>query len=129
MILLSDCFAVRDMSLTSCDGLRIHAPIVYVDFYQINRPCTCIVAPSFVGELLVTMRASVNEDKYICNTEIKVQNSIIFRCPRNMISSQTLNVIMNQLVDVRADYVSPYTSGTFYHCMGLQQNGMIGCQI
>lgn len=98
-----------------------HGPVVYVDFYQINRPCTCIVTPSFVGDLFVTVR---EVDVQSCNTEIKVQNSIIFRCPINIISSQTLNVIMNQSVDVRADYVSPSTLGTFYYCLGLQQNGM-----
>lgn len=79
------------------------------------------MTPSFVGELLVTMRAEVVVD--MCNTEIKLQNSILFRCPMNKITAQTLDVIMNQLVDVRADYVSPSTSGTFYHCLGLQQNG------
>lgn len=98
-----------------------HGPVVYVDFYQINRPCTCIVSPSFVGELLVTLRGLAVQS---CNTEINVQNSILFRCPINVILSQTLNVILNQLVNVRADYVSPSTSGTFYHCLGFLQNGM-----
>lgn len=94
---------------------------VYVDFYKISRPCTCIVTPSFDGELLVTLRKVIIQ---YCNTEINVQNSIVFGCPIQSISSQALNVQINQSVEVRAEYILPHASGTFYHCLGLQQNGM-----
>lgn len=114
-------FAVENNSLTSCEGMAKHGPIVYVDFYKIKRPCNCTVIPSFVGELIVTSREVTIST---CNTEINVQNLIVFGCPINMVSSQTINVIINQLVNVRADYKPPYTSGTFYHCLGFQQNGL-----
>lgn len=98
-----------------------HGPLVYLDFNQINRPCNCIVTPSFAGEMLVISREVAVQ---ICNTEIYVQKSVVFRCTMNKISSQVLKVNINQTVDVRADYASPYTSGTFYHCMEFLQNGI-----
>lgn len=46
-------------------------------------------------------------------------------CPLPDFASQSLNVQFNQTVDVRGEYLSSATSGTFYHCLGFQQNGMI----
>lgn len=114
-------FAVGNNLLTNCEGMTRHGPSVYVDFYLINRPCTCIVTPSFVGEIIVTSREVTVQ---MCNTEIVVQKSVLYGCPIPNFSSQTLTVQFNQSVEVRADYVSPSTSGTFYNCMGFQQNGM-----
>lgn len=62
----------------------------------------------------------------VCNTEIYVKNAnttFRFGCPISSIIYQTLTVNVNQSVDVRADYNSLHTSGTFYHCMGFGQNG------
>lgn len=115
-------FAVEKNSLTSCEGMTKQGVSVFVDFYKINRPCNCIVTPSFDGTLLVTMRGVAVQS---CNTEINVQNSIVFRCPIQSISSQALNVQINQSVEVRAEYTLPYAPGTFYYCLGLQQNGMM----
>lgn len=114
-------FAVDKNSLTSCEGMTKQGVAVFVDFYKINRPCYCIVTPSFDGTLLVTMREVLVSS---CNTEINVQNRIVFGCPIHSISSQSLNVQINQSVEVQAEYTIPYAPGTFYHCMGLQQNGM-----
>nr|XP_034334197.1 uncharacterized protein LOC117680590 isoform X2 [Crassostrea gigas] len=99
-----------------------HGSAVYVDFYKISRPCTCIVTPSFDGKLIVISRETV---EYACNTEVAVQNTSIIGCPTNVMSFLLLNVTINQTVDVRARYVSPSTSGTFQHCMGFQRNGGI----
>lgn len=113
-------FAVENNSLTSCEGMTNQGVAVFVDFYKINRPCNCIVTPSFDGSLLVTLRGLPLQS---CNTEIHVQN-MVFGCPTQSISSQTLNVQINQSVEVRAEYKLQYASGTFYHCLGLHQNGM-----
>lgn len=91
-----------------------------MDFFKINRPCTCIVTPSFVGELLVIWREVIVS---VCTTPIIINEMLLMGCSLRFVSSQTLNVNVNQSVDVRAEYVSPFTSGTFYHCIGFQQNG------
>lgn len=115
---------IKNDSLTSCEGMTKHGPIVFVDFNKINRPCACIVTPLFVGELLVSSRKAIG---YVCNTEIQVQlqEKIVFGCPIPGFSSGSLNVTTNQLVDVRAKYkpISTRSTETFYHCMGFQQNG------
>lgn len=93
-----------------------------VQQYKINRPCNCIVTPTFVGELLVTSREVA---VYSCNTGKNVQNSIIFSCPIEMSSSETIKVLLNQSMEVRAGYVSPSIPRTFYHSLKFQQKGMI----
>lgn len=113
-------FAVGNISLTSCDGSTKSGPAVNIDFYKINRTCNCIVTPSFVGTLLVTSRGEATIST--CNTEINVQNLLVFGCPINTITSQTINVNINQSVDVRAKFKPGSTSGAFYHCLGFQQN-------
>lgn len=110
---------VGNSLVTSCVGSTKHGPVVYVDFLKINRPCTCIVTPSFVGQLLVISREVIVSG---CNTQIVIAESFIMGCPLRQVSTQTLNVNINQSVDVRAEYVTQYTSGTFYHCLGFQQN-------
>lgn len=112
--------SVGNNSLTSCEGMAKHGIAVFVDFHKINRPCNCIVTPSFDGELFVTSRGLAIP---FCNTQINVEKGLLFRCPANTISFQTINVTINQSVDVHAGYVAQDTSGTFYQCMGFQQNG------
>lgn len=112
--------SVEDSLVTSCEGATKYGPVVHVDFHKINRPCTCIVTPLFVGDLIVMSREVV----FVCNTQVTVQNTFIFRCPSHL-SAEKISVTMNQSLDVRAEYVSPSTSGTFYHCMGFLQNGII----
>lgn len=111
--------------VTTCEGMTNHGPAVYVDFYRINHPCTCIVTPLFVGELLVTSREVILKE---CYTRVIVKTfksyDIIFGCPVGTFSSQTLKAQVNQSVDVRAEYISPFTSGRFYHCLSFQQNGI-----
>ena len=115
-------YAVGNLPLlSSCEGMMKHGPSVFVDFYKISRPCTCIVTPSFDGELVVFSRKA--EAKYTCDTEVVVQNTSIIGCPTNVMSFLLLNVTINQTVDVRARFVSPSKSGTFQHCMGFQRSG------
>lgn len=108
--------------ITGCEGSRKYGSYIYIDFNAINRPCTCSVLPSFVGHLLITTRKIAHE----CSTQIYVKDAyttLRFNCPIPSFSIQTLTVQINQSVAVRAEYVSPYTPGTFYHCLGFQQNG------
>lgn len=108
-------------SIASCVGSTKHGSVVYVDFFKINRPCTCIVTPSFDGKLLVFSREEIILPG--CNTQINFNNIFIIGCPLQSFLSNTLNVQTNQSVDVRAEYKLPFTPGTFYHCIGFQQNG------
>lgn len=103
--------------LSSCEGMKKHGQAVFVDFYKISRPCTCIVTPSFDGKLLLLSKRSV---EYECNTKITIQN-VVFSCPM-AISSDVFNVNINQSLDVRADYKGPSIPGTFHYCIGFQQN-------
>lgn len=106
--------------ITSCVGSKKYGPAVFADFYKIKRPCTCIVTPSFVGELLVTSKKVIIISS--CNTRVSVSSGIIFGCPLSSVSSQTF-VKINQTVNVQAEYIPPSTTGTFFHCVRFQQNG------
>uniref|UniRef100_A0A8W8JGD8 Uncharacterized protein n=1 Tax=Magallana gigas TaxID=29159 RepID=A0A8W8JGD8_MAGGI len=115
------CPSIDEKSLiTSCDGSKKDGPAVFADFYEIKRPCTCIVTPSFVGELLVTSKKVIISS---CNTRVSVSSGIIFGCPLSSVLSQTFIVKINQTVNVQAEYIPPSATGTFYHCVGFQQNG------
>lgn len=116
MILL---FSVRNNSITSCDGSTKYGSNIYIDFFKINRTCTCTASPSFAGKLLVTNRQTIS----VCFTQVTFQNVIIFRCEKEELTSHELDVQNNDQLDIRAEYELPYTSGLFYHCMGFQQNG------
>lgn len=113
-------YAVGNSILSSCEGMIKRGPAVFVDFYKINRPCNCILTSTFDGEVLVSSRRAII---YECNTEVIVQKRIFFRCPLKIASSVFI-VNINQSVDVRANYISSNTEGTFSYCMGFQQNGM-----
>lgn len=97
-------------SITSCEGMTKYGSAVYVDFYKINRTCNCVVTSLFDGDLLVALKTVV---VHLCNTQIKVNKTILFRCPMNEIRSQTLKVSIGQTVDVQAEYESQISSGTF----------------
>lgn len=60
-----------------------------------------------------------------CGTQINVQNDSVFLCPIQEVASMSMKVQSNQPLSVRAEYLKHYTSGTFYHCLGFQQNGNI----
>lgn len=109
---------VGNSAVTSCDGSSKYGSYINIDFSKINRSCTCIITSSFIGDLLV---ASLTVT-HVCATQIKIGDGFIFVCP-STVSSQTIGVQINESMDVRAEYVSPFTSGTFYHCLGFQQNG------
>lgn len=108
---------VENSLITTCEGSTETGPAVYIDFYKINRPCTCIVVSLFDGELLVISREEI---VHFCNTRVTIEKDIIFGCP---LSSVSFSVKINQTVNVHAEYIPPSTSGTFYHCLGLVQNG------
>lgn len=110
--------SVGNISVTSCEGSSKYGPLIYLDFNKINRPCSCIVTPSFNGELLFSSR---NENLNVCETRVIINNIFVVSCPSSAFA-QTLSVEINQSVDVRAEYVSPITSGMFYYCLGFQQN-------
>lgn len=115
-------FSASNKVIKSCEGSRKYGSNVFIDFYEISRPCTCNVLPSFDGQLLIKS----GEIAHNCGTQIDVTNAkTVFRyiCPIPFIS-EVLNVNINQLVDVRAVYLSPSIKGIFYHCLGFQQNGM-----
>lgn len=61
--------------ITSCDGSKKDGQAVFADFYEIKRPCTCILTPSFVSELLVTSKKVIISS---CNTRVSVSFRIIF---------------------------------------------------
>lgn len=76
---------------------------------------------SFIGDLLVISNGEIKEG---CTTQVIVANNFKFGCPIRAYSSVTIDVQINQPVVVQSDYSPPFTSDTFYHCLGFQQNGM-----
>lgn len=78
------------------------------------------MTPSFVGELLVTSKEVIIN---LCVTRVSVSPGISFGCPLPSFSSYTLNVQINKTVNIQAEYIPTSTTGTFYHCVGFQQNG------
>lgn len=113
-------FLVGNLSVTSCDGSTKYGSNIYVDFYKIDRPCNCIVTAFFDGFLLLF---SKEELKGECRTQVIVQNTFVFGCTKSQVSSQTFDLQINQSVNARAGYLSDFTSGNFYNCLGFQQNG------
>lgn len=113
-------FSVDNSPITSCTRSTKYRPFISVDFTKFNRPCNCTVIPSFVGELLVISNGVTIKE---CTTHIKVTNDFLFGCPTKPFASVHISVQNNQPVDVRAEYLSSYTSEPFYHCLGFKQNG------
>lgn len=60
-----------------------------------------------------------------CYTQVKVNGSHIFGCPISRGSSATFTLESYQSLDVQAEYSSSSSPGTFYQCLGFQQNGKI----
>lgn len=117
-------FNILDESstITSCEGSTKYGPNIQIDFYKINRTCTCTVSPSFAGKLLVISKKEI----YLCSTKVYVTNNektVSFGCQSEKVSSDTFNVLINKSVEVREKDESSSTSGTFFYCLGFQQNG------
>nr|XP_034334184.1 uncharacterized protein LOC117691682 [Crassostrea gigas]XP_034334185.1 uncharacterized protein LOC117691682 [Crassostrea gigas] len=110
---------VENISIDSCDGSTKNGPNIDIDFHKINRPCTCKVTSSFNGDLLVISREGIIEG---CKTRVIVANYYNFGCPITAFSVVKLEVQINQSVVVQSEYSPPYISGSFYHCLGFQQN-------
>lgn len=49
-------FLVRNNLIISCDGLIKYGLNIYIDFFEINCFCICIVFFFFVGKLFVINR-------------------------------------------------------------------------
>lgn len=94
-------FSVGNFSLNSCEGFsNIHSVVRWrPTFYILVRNPLCLQYKSTYSQA------------FYC--ELPINIIYIF------------SVQINQLVDVRAKYVSPSTSWTFNHCLSFQQNGMI----
>lgn len=107
-------FVVGNISVKSCEETIKFGPFVYIDFKEINRPCTCTVT-SFGGNIFMT---AAEQQITSCKTQVKVDNTFIFGCPIQ-VSGQTLS----SSVYLQSEYAHPYTSGTFYQCLGFQQKG------
>lgn len=108
-------FVVGNMSVKSCEGSIKYGPSVYIDFKEINRPCTCTVT-SFGGNIYMT---AAEQQIKSCETQVKVNNTFLYGCPIEKGSAQTLS----SPVYLQSEYALPYTSGTFYQCLGFQQTG------
>lgn len=114
--------ATEKISITSCEGSTKYGIFFFVDFKNISRPCTCTVIPWFTGQLLVTSWGKIS---YTCNTQVYVNRSLIYDCQQNEeISSQTLNVEMNNSFLVQSEYLTS-ASATFEHCLGFQEKGNV----
>lgn len=118
-------FQVGYLAVTSCDGSTKHGPDIYIDFYKINRPCSCTVITSFNGDLLVVSMKGIGR---ICETQVTVVTvynyRYMFNCQASEVSA-VLHVKINQSVSVLAEYSSLSTSGAFYHCFRFIENGTI----
>lgn len=58
-----------------------------------------------------------------CNTIVVVNASHIFGCSIPHVSSVTFNLSLYQTINVQAEYSTPSSPGTFYQCLGFQENG------
>lgn len=103
------------MSVKNCEGSIKYGPLIYIDFKEINQPCTCTVT-SFGGNIFMT---AAEQQITSCNTHVIVDNTFIFGCPIKKGTAQTLG----SSVYLQSEYVYPYTSRTFYQCLGFHQTG------
>lgn len=108
--------------MANCDGSTKYGSYIFIDFYKINRPCSCTVTSSFNGSVLVKSMEVIKEK---CNTQVNVEHKLIFGCIPERIYKR-LDAQINQSVRVRADFFPLSTSGSFYQCIGfLQMFGML----
>lgn len=112
---------VRNISITNCSRSLESGPQIYVDFNKINEPCECTVNfIGFAGVLLVTAETLTLPS---CNTEVVVNGSHRFGCPIHQGASVTFKLSFDQSINVQAEYSPPSSPGTFYQCLGFQENG------
>lgn len=113
-------FSEENSSVTDCDGSTKYGSYISIDSYKINRPCTCTLTSSFVGTLLMLSKTTV---EFGCTTQVIIKNEFVFGCRLEKLSSQSVDVIVSQNVNIQIAYILPYSSGEFYHCIGFKQNG------
>nr|XP_034334027.1 cell wall protein DAN4 isoform X3 [Crassostrea gigas] len=112
---------VGNISITTCSTVLKSGPRIYVDFNKITLPCECTVAfIETAGDLLVTAEILTIQS---CNTKVVVNGSLIFGCPIPPGSSLSFNLSLYQTINVQAEYSTPSLTGTFYQCLGFQENG------
>ncbi|XP_052707742.1 uncharacterized protein LOC128182998 [Crassostrea angulata] len=111
---------VGNKLLTTCSETTAYGPLIYIDFYKINRPCNCTVTSMFRGNLLVTAQKTRISS---CSTQVVVKGSRIFGCPLSQITSVTFTLLQYQPFAVQAEFTPPSTSGNFYQCLGFQEKG------
>lgn len=106
--------------VSKCDNSKFFDKVLHVDFSKIGHPCTCVVCAKFVGEVLMLSKNSNAEG---CNTQIIVNNNLIFGCAIQAVSYNTLNVQTNKSINVQAEYTQSSRTGTFHQCLEFRQNG------
>nr|XP_022295343.1 uncharacterized protein LOC111105375 [Crassostrea virginica] len=110
-------------TMKRCDGTYKSGRTVFVDFYQIKRPCTCTLKASFDGDILVTAKS---DNYYECKNKVTVSldtTSSVFNCESTYPSSIAFTVVSNEtIVNVKAEYIQSYTSGDFPVCFGINAN-------
>lgn len=80
------------------------------------------MTPLFAGDLLLTAQEIRLSS---CYTQVVVNGSRIFGCPLSQGTSDTFKLLKYQSINVQAEFSPPSSSGTFYQCLGFQQNGKI----
>lgn len=95
-------------------------PLIYLDFNKINQPCECTVTSGFDGDLLVTAEKLTISS---CYTKVVVNGIHRFGCQISEGSSVKFTLSLDQSIYVEAKYSPPSSPGTFYQCLGFQENG------
>lgn len=111
---------VGNISITTCNRVLKSGPRIYVDFNKINQTCECTVTSGFDGDLLVKAETLTIPS---CNTKVVVNGSHRFGCPISQGASVTFKLSLDQSINVQAEYSTPSSPGTFYQCLGFQENG------
>lgn len=106
--------------VSRCENSMFFDKVLHVDFSKIGHPCTCVVSAKFVGEVLMLSKKSKAEG---CNTQIIVNNNLIFGCAIQAVSYNTLNVQTNKSINVQAEYTQSSRTGTFHQCLAFRQKG------
>lgn len=115
VLLFSDYFR----TVSSCNGSVRSGSYILVDMKKIGRPCTCTVNSLFVGYLLVT---SFKVTTSPCNTRVRVNSTVIFECNGD-VETSTFQVNVSDTVIMEAENMQRNITGSFYHCIGLGENG------
>ncbi|XP_052710920.1 uncharacterized protein LOC128185340 [Crassostrea angulata] len=111
---------VGNKLITTCSETWAYGPLIYIDFHKINCPCNCTVTSTFTGDVLVTAQKTIISP---CSTQVVVNGSRIFGCPLSRGTSVTFTLLKYHSIAVQAEFTPPSSSGTFYQCLGFQQNG------